>query len=113
MQGVIRLMTDKSEDADNAMWDIDKVFEGGSENGTVINGTEDVTIILPDVLIPGSGAITLDTAKREIVIVTATGDIVRKDISKQLEENPKTITVKDSEGNLYSVDTKTGKATSP
>src|SRR5450759_1937888 len=111
-EGVIRLITDKSEGADNAMWDIDKVFEGGSENGTVISGTEGVTVILPDVLIPGTGAITLDTAKRKIVIVTATGDIVRKDVSKQLEGKVKTITVKDSGGNLYSVDTKTGKATS-
>ena len=111
-EGVIRLMTDKSEGADNAMWDIDKVFEGGSENGTVINGTEGVTIILPDVLIPGSGAITLDTAKREIVIVTATGDTIQVNVTEELKENPKTITVKDSGGNLYSVDTKTGKATS-
>ena len=72
MQCIICLITDKSEGADNAMWNIDKVFEGGLENGTVINGTEGVTIILPDVLISGSGAITLDTAKREIVIVTVT-----------------------------------------
>ena len=60
MQGVIRLITDKSEGADNAMWDIDKVFEGGSENGIVISGTEGVTGILPDVVIPGTEAITLD-----------------------------------------------------
>lgn len=112
VEGTIRLMTDKSEGGDNAMWDLDEISEGGSNNGKVISGTEGVTITLPEVVISGAGAISLDTAKKEILIQTQTGDVIRTDISQQLNEKAKTITIKDSEGNIYSVDTQSGKATS-
>ena len=111
-EGTIRLMTDKSEGGDNALWDIDEVFEGGSNNGQVISGREGVSIILPEVVIFGEGAIRIDTAKKELLIQTLEGEVIRTDISQQLEEKAKTITIKDSEGNIYSVDTQSGKATS-
>ena len=110
--GTIHLMTDKNEGGDNAIWDVDEIFEGGSNNGKVVSGTEGVSLILPDVVISGEGAISIDTAKKEILIQTETGEVIQTDISQQLDEKAKTITIKDSEGNIYSVDTQSGKATS-
>ena len=52
-------------------------------------------------IIPGTESIILDTAKREIVIVTATGDIVRKDVSEQLEE-PKPLQLR-TPGEIFTV----------
>ena len=109
--GEVHLITDTSE-GNNAVWDIDEVFEGGLNNGKVNDGTEGVALTLPDITIPGAGAITIDTAKMELVIITASGETRTTSVSEQLKDDPKTITVKDSGGNLYSVDTQTGMATS-
>ncbi|MGE5420517.1 MAG: fibronectin type III domain-containing protein, partial [Chloroflexota bacterium] len=45
VEGIIRLITDNT-DGRNAIWDIDEVFEGGTENGTVIEGTEEVSLVI-------------------------------------------------------------------
>ncbi len=111
-EGIIHLMVDKSEGGDNAIWDVDEVFEGGANNGMVKDGTDGVAVTLPTITIPGEASITIDTVKQELVIVTTAGITERVSISEQLKDDPKTITVKDSGGNLYSVDTQSGKATS-
>lgn len=110
--GIIRLLTDNREGGDNAIWDIDAVFEGGTNNGNVRSGTDGVSVFLTDIVIPDAEAILLDTAAKEIVVVNSYGELIHTDISQQLEDKPKSLTIKDSEGNLYSVDTQTGKATS-
>src|SRR5450759_1922917 len=110
--GIIRLLTDNREGGDNAIWDVDAVFEGGTNNGNVRSGTDGVSVYLTDVVIPDAGAILLDTAAKEILVGNSYGELIHTDITQQLEDKPKSLTVKDSEGNLYSVDTQTGKATS-
>jgi Fibronectin type III domain len=110
--GIIRLLTDNREGGDNAIWDVDAVFEGGTNNGNVRSGTDGVSVFLTDIVIPDAGAILVDTAAKEIVVVNSYGELIHTDITQQLEDKPKSLTIKDSEGNLYSVDTQTGKATS-
>jgi len=109
--GIIQLLTDNREGGDNAIWDVDAIFEGGADNGKVRTGTDGVSVFLNDIVIPDAGAILLDTAAKEIIVVNSYGELIHTDISDQLEDKPKSLTVKDSEGNLYTVDTQTGKAT--
>lgn len=110
VEGSIRLLTDNSEGGDNALWDIDEVFEGGRTNGVVTEGTEGVAIRLPDNAIQGSESIILDTLRQQLLIVSENGDTVSQDISGYLEQNVQTLSVSDSEGNLYNVDTETGRS---
>lgn len=111
VDGSIRLICDHA-DGKNAIWDIDEEFEGGGDNGTVINGTEEVAVMIPDVVIVRQESVMLDTARNEILVVVESQDTLRINVAEKLKENPGSLTVQDSEGNLYSVDTKTGKATS-
>lgn len=110
-EGSIRLIYDHS--GNNAIWDIDEVFEGGTENGSVISGKEEVDLVIPDIVITASESIMLDTARDEILVVVEAQDTFRIDVAEALRENAgSSLTVQDSEGNLYSVDTKTGKTVS-
>jgi predicted chitinase len=109
--GTIHLITDNRDGGENAIWDVDEVFEGGTDNGSVRTGTDGVSVFLTDAVISDPGAILLDTAAKEIVVVNSYGELIHTDISDQLEDKPKSLTVKDSEGDLYSVNTQTGKAT--
>jgi hypothetical protein len=110
--GNVRLLCDKSQGGDNAIWDIDEVFEGGADAGRIVDGTEAVDIIIPDVVISSSGNIILDSAAREILIVSGDADTIHVDVSEQLKNKTGPITLKDEEGNLFTVETATGKATS-
>lgn len=110
--GSVRLMCDKSQGGDNALWDIDEIFEGGAGEGKIVDGTEAVDIIIPDVIISTPGNIILDTAGREILIVSENTDTVHIDVSTQLKDKSGSITLKDEGGNLYTVETATGKTTS-
>ena len=109
--GAIHLITDRSDGTDNALWNIDNEFEGGTDNGIVRDGTEGVTVNLPNVIIPGAESIILDTTRQQVIVVTNAGDTIRTDVSGALNENARTITIEDEEGNLYSVDTRTGEST--
>jgi murein DD-endopeptidase MepM/ murein hydrolase activator NlpD len=110
--GSVNLLCDKSQGGDNAIWNIDEIFEGGGEAGKIVDGTEAVDIVIPDVVISAPGSIILDTAGREILIVTETSDTVHIDVTSQLQDKSGSITMKDEEGNLYTVETNTGKTTS-
>jgi len=110
--GIIRLLTDNREGGDNAIWDVDAIFEGGADNGKVRDGTDGVSVYLTDVVIHDAGTILLDTAAKEIIVANVYGELIHTDISEQLQDQPKSLTVKDSEGNLYSVDIQSGKSTS-
>ncbi len=112
VEGSVRLLCDKTQGGDNAIWDIDEVFEGGLDNGKIIEGTEGVAVSIPDVVIAKPEELILDTLRKEILIVNESNDTIHINISEKLDKNPKTVTLKDSEGNLYSIDTHTGKTTS-
>ncbi len=112
VRGQVQLITDNSKDGDNAIWSIDDVFEGGTDNGIVRSGTEEASVVIPETVIDSPEDIVLDIAGKEILVVNESSDTVHIDVSEKLAENPGTLTVQDSEGNLYSVDTKTGKSTS-
>lgn len=111
IEGSIRLICDHA-DGKNAIWDVDEVFEGGTDNGTVIGGREEVALVIPDVVITLPESIMLDTTRDEIMVIVESQDTIRINVAEKLKENPGSLTVQDSEGNLYSVDTKTGKAAS-
>jgi hypothetical protein len=109
VEGTTPLVTDWKN---NTIWDIDQKFEGHTTQ--VIKGTGDVSMILPDVVIPNAQAINLDTANYDLVIITADGDTVRADVSQYMDDKSLptlTFTVQDKEGNLYSIDKQTGEAT--
>lgn len=107
VEGTVRLIKDAKN---NLLMDLDDVFEGGSENGKVIEGTEQVGIILPDITLIHPEQIVLNTVGNELLIVQS-GDTVHVDISDQAKENSGIVTLKDAGGNIYSVNTQTGKVT--
>lgn len=109
--GTVRGITSPPGSPRNAIWDLDAVAEGGGNNGRVNDGHDGAAIVLPGIIIPGPEAISIDTTRKVIQITTPSGEVIERDISEQLEQGATTITVQDKDGNMYAVDTTTGKAT--
>ena len=108
VEGTIPLITDWKN---NAIWDIDQEFEGTKTQ--VNNGTTHVSLILDDVVISGKQSLMLDTASRNLNVITHDGDTLRYDVTDQINNTYTTnFTVEDQERNVYSVDKKTGEVTS-
>jgi hypothetical protein len=107
VEGSVRLLRDEKN---NMLVNLDDITEGGTDNGRVRKGTENTDIILPDVTIVNPEQIVLDRSEGEIMIIQS-GDTVRMDIPEKVKESSGAVTLKDKEGTLYSIDTKTGKVT--
>ncbi len=118
VEGQIRAITDWEN---NAIWNADALTEGGGKTGKVIDGTEQVDIIV-DFEIPNAESISIENGK--LRIEKEDGSVVFIDIEDatgitgNTDPSPSggngggsSLTVKDAANNLYSVDTATGQAT--
>jgi hypothetical protein len=108
IEGSVRLITDWKN---NALTNLDDIFEGGKNNGEVKEGTDQASIKV-ETVVENADDIVLDTASKQLLITTGSGEVIQVDAADKLANNPGTITLQDADGNMYSVDTSTGKATS-